>query len=409
MVGRGTCPSDPGKQKTLVPRMKVAWIVMEQQVVAYLKEKESEMVEVLKGLVEIESPSHDKEAVDQVGEQVQQLYKKYVGGSIQKFDNEHFGDHFRCEFGKGDEQILILAHMDTVWPKGTLEELPFRIDGDMLFGPGSFDMKGGIVQGLFAVNALKALNVPLKTKVVMLFTSDEEIGSESSRDLIEAEAKKSKYVLVLESAAASTQGKLKTSRKGVGMFTIKVQGRAAHSGIEPEKGISAIEELARQTIYLHGLTDFEKGTTLNIGLVKGGSASNVVAAEAEAELDLRVKNNAEFERVIPLIQGIKPTKEGLTVEVTGGINRPVMEKTPEISKMFETAKDIAKEHLGFELEEQASGGGSDGSFASQFAPTLDGLGPVGDGAHASNEHLLISQMPVRSALVALLISKLANE
>ncbi|WP_099354654.1 M20 family metallopeptidase [Fredinandcohnia onubensis] len=382
---------------------------MEQQVVAYLKGKESEMVEVLKGLVEIESPSHDKEAVDQVGVQVQQLYKKYVGGSIQKFDNEHLGDHFRCKLGEGDEQILILAHMDTVWPKGTLEELPFRIDGDKLYGPGSFDMKGGIVQGLFAVNALKTLNVPLKRKVVMMFTSDEEIGSESSRDLIEAEAKKSKYVLVLESAAASTQGKLKTSRKGVGMFTIKVQGRAAHSGIEPEKGISAIEELARQTIYLHDLTDFEKGTTLNVGLVKGGSASNVVAAEAEAELDLRVKNNTEFERVIPLIQNLTPTKEGLTVEVTGGINRPVMEKTPEINKMFETAKDIAKEYLGFELEDQASGGGSDGSFAAQFAPTLDGLGPVGDGAHASNEHLLISQMPVRSALVALLIAKLANE
>ncbi|MEH7385998.1 M20 family metallopeptidase [Bacillus sp. JJ1521] len=382
---------------------------MEQQVVAFLKEKESEMVEVLKSLVELESPSHDKEAVDQVGEQVQLLYKKYVGGRVQRFDNEHFGDHFRCELGEGDEQILILAHMDTVWPKGTLENLPFHIDGDELYGPGSFDMKGGIVQGLFALNALKTLQVPLKTKVVMLFTSDEEIGSDSSRALIEVEAKKSKYVLVLESAAASKKGKLKTSRKGVGMFTIKVTGLAAHSGIEPEKGISAIEELARQTLYLHGLTDFEKGTTLNIGLVKGGSASNVVAAEAEAELDLRVENNAEFERVIPLIQGLTPSKEGLTIEVTGGINRPVMEKTPEITKMFETAKELAKEYLDFNLEEQASGGGSDGSFASQFAPTLDGLGPVGDGAHASNEHLLISQMPVRSALVALLIEKLANE
>ncbi|WP_010677096.1 M20 family metallopeptidase [Bacillus timonensis] len=382
---------------------------MEQRVVEFLKDRESEMVEVLKGLVEIESPSHDKEAVDQVGAQVQKLYKKYVGGSIEVFPNKDFGDHFRCEFGDGDEQILILAHMDTVWPKGTLEELPFRIDGDKLYGPGSFDMKGGIVQGLFALHALKSLNVPMKTKVVMLFTSDEEIGSESSRDLIEAEAKKSKFVLVLESAAASTKGKLKTSRKGVGMFTIKVKGKAAHSGIEPEKGISAIEELAHQTLYLHGLTDFEKGTTLNIGLIKGGSASNVVAAEAEAELDLRVKNTAEFQRVIPLIEGLTPSMEGVTIEVTGGINRPVMEKTPEISKMFETAKELAKEYLGFDLEEQASGGGSDGSFASQFAPTLDGLGPVGDGAHASNEHLLISKMPVRSALVALLIEKLANE
>ncbi|WP_077619829.1 M20 family metallopeptidase [Bacillus sinesaloumensis] len=380
---------------------------MEEQIVHFLKEKESEMVEVLKGLVELESPSHDKVAVDQVGNHMQELYTKYVGGSIEVFKDDQFGNHLRCEFGEGEEQILILTHMDTVWPKGTLEELPFRIDGDKLYGPGSFDMKGGIVQGLFAQHALKTLQIPLKTKVVMLVTSDEEIGSESSRELIESEAKKSKYVLVLESAASSIKGKLKTSRKGVGMFSIKVSGRAAHSGIEPEKGISAIEELARQILYLHSLTDFEKGTTLNIGLINGGSASNVVAAEAEAELDLRVKNNAEFERIIPLIQGLKPSKEGLTIEVTGGINRPVMERTSEISEMFETAKALAKEHLGFDLEEQASGGGSDGSFASQFAPTLDGLGPVGDGAHASNEHLLISQMPIRSALVALLIAKLA--
>ncbi|WP_449537971.1 M20 family metallopeptidase [Ferdinandcohnia sp. Marseille-Q9671] len=380
---------------------------MERQLVDFLKGKESEMVEVLRGLVEIESPSHEKEMVDEVGKLVQELYKKYVGGTVEVIKNEERGDHLRCEFGEGDDQILILAHMDTVWPKGTLDELPFRIEGDKLYGPGSFDMKGGIVQGLFAQHALQTLNVPLKSKVVMLFTSDEEIGSESSRSLIEEEAKKSKYVLVLESAS-STKGKLKTSRKGVGMFTIKVKGKAAHSGIEPEKGISAIEELARQTLYLHELTDYEKGTTLNVGVIKGGSASNVVAAEAEAEVDLRVKNNAEFDKVIPLIKNVTPSRKGLTIEVTGGINRPPLEKTPEIGQMFETAKSLAKEYLGFDLEEQPSGGGSDGSFASQFAPTLDGLGPVGDGAHAQNEHLFISQMPVRSALVALLIMKLAN-
>ncbi|MCC3356134.1 M20 family metallopeptidase [Bacillus sp. REN16] len=381
---------------------------MEQQVVEFLKGKQSEMVGVLKSLVEIESPSLEKVMVDQVGEQLKMLYAKYVGGTIEAFENEKRGNHLRCVIGDGEDQILILAHMDTVWPRGTLKKLPFRIEGDKLYGPGSFDMKGGIVQGLFALHALQTIQVPLKSKVVMLFTSDEEIGSECSRDLIEAEAKKSKYVLVLESAS-STTGKLKTSRKGVGIFTIKVNGRAAHSGIEPEKGVSAIEELARQTLYLHGLTDFEKGTTLNVGLIKGGSASNVVAAEAEAELDLRVLNNEEFDKIIPLIRGITPSKEGLSIEVTGGINRPPMEKTAAISKMFETAKDIAKDYLNFDLEEQASGGGSDGSFASQFAPTLDGLGPVGDGAHAPNEHLLISQMPVRSALVAILISRLANE
>ncbi|MEH7125959.1 M20 family metallopeptidase [Bacillus sp. JJ1773] len=376
-----------------------------KKIVEFLKGKESEMLGVLKELVEMESPSHDKEMVDRLGKRVSELFTEYVGEEIAVIENPHAGNHLRMEYGQGEEQILILVHMDTVWPKGTLESMPFRIDGDKAYGPGTFDMKGGIVQGIFALHALHELGVSLNTKLVMLVTSDEEIGSGTSQALIEEEAKKSKYVLVLESAS-STTGKLKTSRKGVGMFHIKVKGRASHSGIEPEKGISAIEELARKIIHLHSLSDLDKGTTLNVGVIKGGTASNVIAAEAEAELDLRVTNQSEFEKIIPLIQNLKPSKEGISIEVTGGINRPPLEKTAEIEKMFQKAKELSQSYLAFHLEEQMSGGGSDGSFASQFAPTLDGLGPVGDGAHASHEHLLISQMPVRSALVAMLILEL---
>nr|WP_275695698.1 M20 family metallopeptidase [Fredinandcohnia sp. SECRCQ15] len=363
------------------------------------------MVNVLRELVELESPSHDKELVDQVGRKISEIFARYVGGPLVVIENSGAGNIIRAEFGVGEEQILILTHMDTVWPKGTLENMPFRIEEDKVYGPGTFDMKGGIVQGLFALHALRELNVNLKRKVVMLVTPDEESGSETSRSLIEEEAKKSKYVLVLESAA-SKEGKLKTSRKGVGMFTIKVKGCASHAGIEPEKGVSAIDELAGVIKYLHSLTDFEKGTTLNVGVIKGGTSSNVVAAEAEAELDLRVTTNDEFDRVIPLIMNMKPSREGISIEVTGGINRPPLEKIIEVSRMFQLARELSEKYLDFRLEDQLSGGGSDGSFASQFAPTLDGLGPVGDGAHARNEYLLKSQMPVRSALVALLIAKL---
>ncbi|MCH1627687.1 M20 family metallopeptidase [Fredinandcohnia quinoae] len=376
-----------------------------EKLVSFLKEKEIEMVNVLRELVELESPSHDKELVDQVGRKISEIFARYVGGPLVVIENSGAGNIIRAEFGVGEEQILILTHMDTVWPKGTLENMPFRIEEDKVYGPGTFDMKGGIVQGLFALHALRELNVNLKRKVVMLVTPDEESGSETSRSLIEEEAKKSKYVLVLESAA-SKEGKLKTSRKGVGMFTIKVKGCASHAGIEPEKGVSAIDELAGVIKYLHSLTDFEKGTTLNVGVIKGGTSSNVVAAEAEAELDLRVTTNDEFDRVIPLIMNMKPSREGISIEVTGGINRPPLEKIIEVSRMFQLARELSEKYLDFRLEDQLSGGGSDGSFASQFAPTLDGLGPVGDGAHARNEYLLKSQMPVRSALVALLIAKL---
>ncbi|MEJ8543919.1 M20 family metallopeptidase [Brevibacillus borstelensis] len=376
-----------------------------EKIAAFLQEQKSQMVDVLKQLVEMESPSRDKELVDELGKAIANLLATYTGGRGEVIPNEEFGNHLRWEWGEGDEQILLLAHMDTVWPKGTLATMPFRIEGDRAYGPGTFDMKGGFVQGMFAMHALTKLEVPLKKKVVLLVTSDEEIGSGTSRMHIEAEAKKSSCVFVLESSAG-TEGAVKTSRKGVGLFRLKVKGVAAHAGIEPEKGVSAIGELAEQIAYLHRLTEMDKGTTVNVGVMKGGSASNVIAAEAEAEVDLRVRSRAEAERVVPIIKNLTPKLAGATIEVTGGINRPPLERTEQVGDMYSLAKRLAKTYLGFELQEKESGGGSDGNFAAQHAPTLDGLGPVGDGAHAAHEHVIISQLPTRSALLALLIKEL---
>lgn len=376
--------------------------------VEILKENQAEMLETLKQIVEKESPTRDKVLTDELATFIAELFEKLTSGKTSIIQNEFFGNHVRGEFGNSDEQILLLAHYDTVWNKGDIvEKIPFKTEGDIAYGPGVFDMKGGIVQGLYALRALKETNAQLNKKVVFLCTSDEELGSPSSQKLIEEEAKKSKYVLVLE-PAISNQGALKTARKGVGIFKLNVKGRAAHAGVEPERGISAILELSKQVTYLHELTDYSKGTTVNVGKITGGTTVNVIAAEAEADIDLRVKTKAEFDRIIPIIKNLKPSMAGVKVRVAGGINRPPLERTDQVISLFNMAKKVAQENLGFKLEEKETGGGSDGNFTAPFAPTLDGLGAVGDGAHALNEHIIISQMPKRSALLSLMIMELAN-
>jgi glutamate carboxypeptidase len=371
-------------------------------VVNFIDGKKEEMVQLLKEIVERESPSTNKELTDALGSWLAQQFTRLTNGNVTKVENDQYGHHYRAEWGEGDDQLLVLAHFDTVWPEGTLESKPFRIEDGKAYGPGVFDMKGGIVQGLFALHALETLGKKVNKKVVFLFTSDEEIGSPSSQELIEKEAAKSERVFVLEPAMGE-EGAIKTSRKGVGIFQLQVEGKPAHSGIDPEKGVSAIGELAHQINYLHGLTDFSVGTTVNVGTVKGGTTSNVIAANAEAEIDLRVKTQSEFDRVIPLIQNLDPASEQTNVEVTGGINRPPLERTEDVQSMFSKARSLASEFLDIDLPEKETGGGSDGNFAAQLAPTLDGLGAVGDGAHANHEHLFVKEMPVRSALFALLL------
>jgi glutamate carboxypeptidase len=377
-------------------------------VVGFINDKKEEMVQLLKEIVERESPSTNKELTDALGSWLAEQFSRLTKGEVTKIENDQYGHHYRAEWGEGKEQLLLLAHFDTVWPEGTIDSKPFRIEDGKAYGPGVFDMKGGIVQGLFALHALEELGKKLNKKIVFLFTSDEEIGSPTSQELIEKEAAGSDRVFVLE-PAMGVEGAIKTSRKGVGIFQLQVEGKPAHSGIDPEKGVSAIGELAHQINYLHGLTDLSLGTTVNVGTIQGGTTSNVIAAHAEAEIDLRVKAQSEFDRMIPLIQNLDPINDQTSLEVTGGINRPPLERTEDVQSMYSAARSLSSEYLNIELPEKETGGGSDGNFAAQLAPTLDGLGAVGDGAHANHEHLIVKEMPVRSALLALLLMHYGEE
>jgi glutamate carboxypeptidase len=313
------------------------------------------------------------------------------------------GDHHTVTYGTGDRQILVLCHFDTVWPMGEAQRRPFSIENGYGKGPGVYDMKGGVVVGLFALKALTALGLTPRHKLVYLLTSDEEIGSLTSRELIEAEARRSSYSLVLE---GSRNGPLTTWRKGVGRFDLEITGVAAHAGVDPEKGISAVEELGRQIQALHQMTDLDRGVTVNVGVVSGGERPNIIASSARAEIDLRVMAQADGEELTQKILGLQPQIPGCQIRVTGGINRGPFEETPAGLALFEKAQAIAAE-LGFEVDKIGSGGGSDGNFTSALGvPTLDGLGALGYGAHALSEHVVLDALPLRAALVAELIMRL---
>jgi glutamate carboxypeptidase len=378
-----------------------------KNIIGQIERNHEQMIHYLRNIVEHESFSADKERLDSLALWLADAFEELVGGKTEIIEVEDYGNHVRCEWGEGDGQILILAHFDTVWPIGTLKEMPFRIEGDRVSGPGVFDMKGGLIQGLFALKAIREAGIQLNKKVVVFFDSDEEIGNPSSRFYIELEAKKSDCVFVLE-PGMTLEGGLKTSRKGVGIYRMEVTGIPSHSGVDPEKGVSAIDELAHQIIKLHGQTDFATGTTINVGKISGGSATNVIAERAVAEIDVRGKTTEELERVHNMLMELEPVKERAKLVMSGDINRMPLERTEQVQEMFRTAKGIAEEHLGVELVEKETGGGSDGNLTAPFAPTLDGLGAVGDGAHANHEHLLLSRMNERCALLAGLIVNYAG-
>jgi glutamate carboxypeptidase len=292
--------------------------------------------------------------------------------------------------------------MDTVWDLGTVAARPVRIEDGKLYGPGAFDMKGGIANSMWALRALNALDLPAGQPMTILLTSDEETGSLTSRPIIEAEALQHDVVFCLE-PAQTTEGCLKTWRKGVGMFGISIEGRSAHAGADHARGVNAVEELAHQILAMQALTDYEAGTTVSVGVVKGGTRSNVVPAQASAEIDMRVMSTEEATRLEAAMQGLKPRLEGTTLTVTGGMNRPPMVRTPEIVALFTQAKAFAHE-MGFEISEAGTGGGSDGNFTAALGvPTLDGMGVVGDGAHAIDEYVFLSSMPERAALLAAML------
>jgi glutamate carboxypeptidase len=363
-----------------------------------------EMLEMLRQLVELESPSNDKPAIDRLVAHLAETVRQF-GGEARVIEQTRRGNHLQATFGQGEQQVLILCHLDTVWGIGEINRRPFRVEDGKAYGPGIFDMKAGSVQTLFALRYLLEQGWPLAGQVTVLFNSDEEIGSPTSRDLIEQLAKQSRAVLVLE-PSISPMGALKTSRKGVGRFDIQVQGVAAHAGAEPEKGASAVLELAKQTIWLHSLNDFAVGTTVNVGVVQGGTRSNVVAQAASGEIDLRVATLAEAERVVAAILGRRAETPGTTVTITGGLNRPPMERSPEVVELYRLAERIAAE-LQIDICEGSTGGGSDGNFTAALGvPTLDGLGAVGGGGHALHEFLYVDKLPERTALLARLLMEI---
>jgi glutamate carboxypeptidase len=369
---------------------------------AYCEAHVQQSVEAIEALVRLESPSPDKAAVDRCGTEVAARLRA-AGAVVELVHQEERGDHvFATLTGEG-RPVLLLGHFDTVWPVGTLETMPVRREGSRLHGPGAFDMKAGIVIALAALAALRATGTA-HPAIQMLWTTDEEIGSGTSRALIEDKARGARAVLVLEPALAG--GALKTARKGCGQFELTVHGIAAHAGLDPGKGVSAIHELAGQIAAVERLQDLSRGITVNVGVISGGTRPNVVAAEARAVIDVRSPTVADAQRIEREIQALQPATQGARLKIEGGFERPPMERTAAVASLFSLAADVAPS-LGRTLAEGPAGGGSDGNFTAAIGvPTLDGLGPVGDGAHAAHEHIEIDALPWRAALVAGLLARL---
>ncbi|HXW89693.1 MAG TPA: M20 family metallopeptidase [Terriglobales bacterium] len=367
----------------------------------YFEQRQERIIETIRQLVELESPSDDKAAVDRLGSMLAGRFEG-LGGHAKLHRAVKFGDHLQVDFpGKRSAKpLLLLGHLDTVYPLGTLKAMPFRLSQGRLWGPGSFDMKSGIAFILHSIEALRFwYGDELPRPVSVLLVSDEEVGSETSRYIVESLAKKSAAVLVLE-PSFGPKGAVKTGRKGVGEYGLQVKGTAAHSGLDFEKGESAIIELAKQIIAISRLTDRKRGITLNVGTVQGGTRSNVIPAEAKALLDARVARSRDFTALDRKLRALKPFNRKCKLEITGGIQRPAMERSPAVVALFKKASDIAKQ-LGWKLEEATVGGASDGNFTAALGvPTLDGLGGVGEGAHSSHESILISEVPRRTALLA---------
>jgi len=373
-----------------------------------LRHREFEMVRLLDQFVRSESPSHDKPSVDRMARIVAKQWR-HRGAKVRILAQKVRGDHVRAEIwlgrGRPNGQILVLGHLDTVYPLGTLEKTPFRISAGRAWGPGTFDMKAGLVIALAAVDALKSLRLRPSKKLVCLWNSDEEIDSDSSRPQIEREAKQSDAVLVLE-PALGPEGRVKTARKGVGTAEMVVIGRSAHTGLNPQIGVNAVHELALQTVRLMKMNDSRRGITVQVTVVAGGTVSNVVPAAARALIDLRVKKVADAAPLERTLRGLRPILPGARIEILGGINRPPLERAAGVVDLFRRAQSLMRE-IGVSLGESFAGGGSDGNFTAALGvPTLDGLGAVGDGAHSPSEHVVIRSLPDRATLLAGLLLSL---
>ena len=361
------------------------------------------MVSLIRQLVEQESPSFNKQAVDALGRTLIREFEQR-GGRVTIHRSDKFGDHLQAELAAGGsgKPVLLLGHFDTVYDSGTIASMRWREEKGRLRGPGVLDMKTGIVQMLFALDLLRESHGAIPRPVRVLLVTDEEVGSESSRGITERLAKDCSAVLVCEPAFGS-KGALKTGRKGVGDYTVKVTGVAAHAGLEPEKGQSAIIELARQIQKIAGFNEMKRELTVNPGIVRGGTRTNVVAEHAECDVDVRIARIGDAARIEKKFRALKPFNKRCRLAVSGGVNRPPMERSQAVLALYKLAQRAAEE-IGFGLKEVTVGGGSDGNFTAALGiPTLDGLGAVGEGAHAHHEFVVTAEIPRRTALLARLI------
>lgn len=375
-----------------------------KNILEYTSGKLPQMLSVLRRFVICESPSLEKAAADRCCGVIASEWKKR-NVHVERVANKERGDLLRLTWwpdkSRPQGQLLVLGHYDTVYASGTLAKMPFRVRGGKVYGPGTFDMKAGIVQALFALEALQKSGRSLRKRVVFLWTSDEEIGSEASIKRIEFEAKRSDAVFVLE-PAFGPRGLLKTERKGVGEAEIIAHGRASHAGLAPEQGVNAIEELAQQIWRVHRWRDLGRGTTIAACMVDGGTRTNVIPERARAVLDLRALRIADMRRLEQRLRKLRPILPGARLEIRGGFSRPPLERRIS-ADLFIRAKALAAQ-MGFSLLDCSVGGGSDGNFTAALGvPTLDGLGAVGDGAHSASEHVILRSMPARAALLAALL------
>jgi glutamate carboxypeptidase len=376
-----------------------------KQLLAFCESERNWLRQTIERLARLESPTFDAEAVNHCGAEIARLLTA-IGGTVREVASPTSGNHLLAQFGTGSRHLLLLGHIDTVWPVGHLPVMPVVERDGLLFGPGVFDMKGGIVVAMLALRALAERAGAAMPRLALLLTADEETGSQSSRALIEEQARQSEAVLVLEPSLPG--GALKTARKGCGEFELRVTGVAAHVGIEPEKGASAILELCDQVLEIERLQDVSAGTTLTVGLVSGGTRANVVPAEARATIDARVFLAAESDRVTRALLGLRPGRPGVQVHVSGGFDRAPLERSASVIRLFEVARSVG-DQLGQAVTEGATGGASDGNITAGLGvPTLDGLGAIGDGAHAAHEHVVLEALPGRAALVAGLILRLSD-
>jgi glutamate carboxypeptidase len=372
---------------------------------AYCESELEELMRCLRQAVEIESPSQNPAAIHRMAAFFAREFRKR-GAKVHTLTHPKAGSAVVAEFWPGASNakpILMLGHLDTVWDIGTLREMPYTVRAGRAYGPGIYDMKAGIVCGLWAVQALAASKLTPPGPVRFFLNADEEVSSLAFRDELMAEARRARAVLVLEPAAA--KGALKTARKGVGEFQVTVRGRSAHAGINPSAGVNAISELARQILRIEKLARPRRGLTVNVDVVNGGTRVNVIAELAVARVDVRVPTARDREKIEAQMHALSSIHPDAKLEVTGGVNRPPMERKMA-SALFRKARDLGRQ-MGLELKDASTGGGSDGNFTAALGiPTLDGLGGTGDGAHARHEHVIIGELPQRAALLAALMASL---